>query len=516
MNSLTKNAFLTAMDYPDPDVIRVNDTYYMVSTSMYFMPGCEILRSYDLVHWEYAACVYETLDDTPAQKLEGERHIYGKGMWAASFRYHKGLFYICFAANDTQRTYLYTSPDIEGPWKKQLIKGLYHDNSLLFDDDGRVYIVYGNTDIYLTELREDLTAPKENGFHKCILSDQRDMPLGYEGCHLYKINGKYVLMTCHMPMQNAARKVQSCFVADRLDGQWQGGIVISDDRGFRNFGVAQGGLVDTPEGDWYSVLFQDMGAVGRIPVLCPVRWENGFPIFGNFGLVPAVAVGTGARPDYVYAPLFGSDDFCDTPDAGGKITLRHSWQWNHNPQHALWSVTQRPGALRIRTEKRCVSLTQAVNTLTQRMHFPVSQASVLLDGNGLNNGDFICFSVLQSCYRAIAVQKENGNYFLCLLLKEAKDERIFGDGIENCPGTVAAKIPLHNPAVRVGITAEFGAWEDWAWFWYEENQVWKQLGERQKLYFKLDHFTGCRYALSVFSTEETGGYGDFLAFAYEK
>lgn len=39
------------LDYPDPDVIRVEDTYYMVTTTMHFMPGCEILRSYDLLHW---------------------------------------------------------------------------------------------------------------------------------------------------------------------------------------------------------------------------------------------------------------------------------------------------------------------------------------------------------------------------------------------------------------------------------------------------------------------------------
>lgn len=40
---------ITRLDYPDPDVIRVDNTYYMVSTTMHFMPGCEILRSYDLV-----------------------------------------------------------------------------------------------------------------------------------------------------------------------------------------------------------------------------------------------------------------------------------------------------------------------------------------------------------------------------------------------------------------------------------------------------------------------------------
>ena len=113
---------ITRLDYPDPDVIRVDNTYYMVSTTMHFMPGCEILRSYDLVNWEHASYVYDVLDSTPGQKIEGEENIYGQGMWAASLRYHKGIFYVCFVANDTGKTYLYSAPSIEGPWKKSYIK----------------------------------------------------------------------------------------------------------------------------------------------------------------------------------------------------------------------------------------------------------------------------------------------------------------------------------------------------------------------------------------------------------
>lgn len=155
---------ITRLDYPDPDVIRVEDTYYMVSTTMHFMPGCEILQSFDLVHWEHVTYVYETLDHTDAQQLKSGQNIYGQGMWAASLRYHEGRFYICFVANDTRKTYLYTSEKIDGPWKKQLIEGFYHDGSLLFDEDGRNYIVYGNDEIWITELNEDLTAQRRTDY----------------------------------------------------------------------------------------------------------------------------------------------------------------------------------------------------------------------------------------------------------------------------------------------------------------------------------------------------------------
>lgn len=155
---------ITRLDYPDPDVIRVGDTYYLVSTTMHFMPGCEILRSYDLCHWEHAAFVYDRLDSTPAQRLEGEENIYGKGMWAASIRYHRGVYYICFVANDTHKTYLYTASRVEGPWEKHYVEGFYHDCSLLFDDDDRVYIAYGNKNIYITELKSDLSGPVQGDF----------------------------------------------------------------------------------------------------------------------------------------------------------------------------------------------------------------------------------------------------------------------------------------------------------------------------------------------------------------
>ncbi len=109
-------------DYPDPDIIRVDDTYYMVSTTMHFMPGCVILRSYNLVDWEIASYVYSELDGTNGQRLWNDKGVYGQGMWAASLRYHDNTYYVSFVANDTHKTYLYTAKDITGPWKKSEIK----------------------------------------------------------------------------------------------------------------------------------------------------------------------------------------------------------------------------------------------------------------------------------------------------------------------------------------------------------------------------------------------------------
>ena len=289
------------MDYPDPDVIRVNDTFYMVSTTMYFMPGCAILRSYDLAEWELAGYVYDKLDDTPAERLELEKTEYGGGMWAPSFRYHNGKFYIFFLSHSGNTNYLFTADRIEGPWKRSIVAGHYHDASLFFDDDDRAYLIYGNTEIRITELDEKLSGPKAGGLDRVLIKDERDVVLGYEGAHFYKIGKYYYLFVIDWP--KGGMRTQNCFRGESLDGEFTGGVVLEDSRDYCGQGVAQGGIVDTLGGKWYGVFFQDMGAVGRIPVLVPMQWKDDFPVFGEDGKVPNRLELASSRPNYIYEAL---------------------------------------------------------------------------------------------------------------------------------------------------------------------------------------------------------------------
>ncbi|MGN0401966.1 MAG: family 43 glycosylhydrolase [Acetatifactor sp.] len=498
---------LTALDYPDPDVIRVEDTYYMVSTTMHFMPGCEILRSYDLRNWEHVTYVYDRLDSTPGQRLEGEENIYGKGMWAASIRYHKGMFYICFVANDTHQTYLYTATDIMGPWEKHLIEGFYHDNSILFDDDGRIYIAYGNKNIYITELKEDLSGPKEGGLHRLAVSDEGNPFLGYEGTHFYKINGKYYLFFIHS-LRDRWRRVEACFVADSLEGEFVGGDVLDDDRGYCGQGVAQGGIVDTPEGKWYGVLFQDCGAVGRIPVLIPITWEKDCPMFGDEGRIPEEFELTGTRHGYVYKPLTESDDF--------KGELKKCWQFNHEPDFALIQQNKDEGIWQVRTDKLCQNLTQAKNTLTQRMRYPGCAGEVTVDGRGLKEGDFAGICALQGLFGFVGITRREGRICLTVLTKEALD----GAGDMSAEKEWTA-LPLEEETVRLKLEVDFTNMRDTTSFYYYKKNGdkpwmgrWEKLGPEHKLRFGLDHFTGCRFGLTVYSTVETGGFARFSDFEY--
>lgn len=524
---------ITKLDYPDPDVIFVDGTFYMISTTMHFMPGAEILRSYDLINWEHAAFVYDRLDSTPGQRLEGDAHIYGKGMWAATIRHHEGMFYVVFVCNDTQKTYLYRSEKIEGPWRKSLIEGFYHDCSLLFDE-GKAYLVYGNTDIYLTELNEDLTGPKEGGLHRLIVSDKGNPQLGLEGSHLYKIGGRYYLFMIHSK-RDRWRRVEACYSADSLEGEFTGDDVFDDDMGYRNMGVAQGGIVEGPEGVWNSIMFQDSGAVGRLPVLVPVSWKNDtekvnardvkaakmYPVFGTDGKADRELCRESLRPDYEYCPLIGSDDFRYDPkvmfekdrEKYGCFGFKSMWQFNHEPELSLIRNEADAGEVFIKTGKLSKNIYHAVNTLTQRMPFPGCTGEVTLDASGLKEGDSAGLAAFQGNYAWVGVRKEEGKLYAVMCSYTNSSGDVWRLGEES--GVIEEKLELEDSTVRLRLTAVFSGEDgtmDTAFCEVDRGSGFEKIGQPHKLSFRLDHFTGCRFGLFVYSEAETGGEAGFKNF----
>lgn len=483
---------LTGMDYPDPDVIRVGDTYYMISTTMHFFPGGVILRSYDLIHWEICSYVYDTLEHTSGEILEGDQTIYGHGMWAASLRYHKGKFYVAFIAHEWGKTFLFTADCIEGPWTKSYIEGIYHDCSLLFDDDDRVYIVYGNRDIRLTELKEDLSGPKPGGLDRIIIRDAPGGTLGFEGSHLYKINGKYVLFLIHSKQWKWYR-TQACFVTDDLEGVWAGGDVMEADLEGRGSGPAQGGIVDTPDGRWFSIVFQDRGASGRIPVLVPVTWNPyGYPVYGP---VTETVENESTRPDAGYEPLYVGDDF-----SGEK--LKKVWQFNHEPREGCWQTGQ--GYYRITTDKISPDLEHARNTLTQRTIEPGCDAEVTVDAEKIRNGDTAGLCLLISHYSLIGITREEDRAYLTVRGRRP------GEKTE----TESARIPVPGLKVRLRAEVRFEGGKGEVRYFHMDGNEWKQLGDPYSMIFTLEHFVGCRFGLFLYAKKETGGAADFSDFRY--
>ena len=281
-------------DVPDVDVIRVDDAYYMVSTTMHLSPGCPVMKSTDLVNWETVSYTYDILDDGDKFALRNGESDYGNGSWAASIRYYNGKYYVSFASLSTGKTYIFSTTDVEnGTWHRSEFSGYLHDVSLLTTQDDGMYVVYGSGTARCRPVYED-----ENG--DITLGDEVTLieytgldndgnpvngPVSYisEGIHAYEIGDYYYLFMIQWP--TGGRRQEVCWRASSLDGPWESRKVFDSglefDGQMDSAGVAQGGVVQATDGSWYAMLFQDHSSVGRIPVLVPVTWEDGWPVFGD-------------------------------------------------------------------------------------------------------------------------------------------------------------------------------------------------------------------------------------------
>ena len=300
-------------------------------------------------------------------------------------------------------------------------------------------------------------------------------------------------------------------MADSLTGEFTGGDVLDDDRGYCGQGVAQGGIVDTPDGKWYAMLFQDSGAVGRIPILMPLTWEKDYPVFGDNGKIPEEFPVESTRPGYVYRPLTESDDF--------KGELKPCWQFNHEPDKSLIFHDREKGSFRVQTDKICQELTRAKNMITQRMAYPGCAGEVTVDGSNLKEGDYAGICVLQSCYGFVGVTRREGRLYLTVRTMETEGHSMMPLKKEESRERETAAILLEESVVRLKLEVEFTNMQDTASFYYrgaglQVRNPWVKAGGEHKLYFKLDHFTGCRFGLVVYSTEEAGGSAEFRDFVY--
>ncbi|ENH96067.1 glycoside hydrolase [Gracilibacillus halophilus YIM-C55.5] len=495
-NTVLTNPILWS-DVPDVDVIRVGTVYYMVSTSMHTMPGCPIMKSDNLVNWEIVSYVFDTLEDNNAHNLLDGQGIYGQGSWAASLRYHNETFYVCFSSNDMNQFYIYQTQDIEnGPWQRSVIDGIYHDPGLLFDQD-RVFVIYGCGDIHITELTEDVTAVKPGGVNQLLLETKKEnMGLRCEGCHAYIINGRYYLLFIEWPTDGNKRRRQICYRSNHLLGEYERKIIFDDDLGDHNQGIAQGAIFDTPDGDWYAMLFQDHGAVGRIPYILPVEWQHQWPVIE----VKREFEVNGTHK--ATQPLVASDDF-DYKEH----SLALQWQWNHNPDHRFWSVTDRPGHLRLKTGHVTSSVLTARNTLTQRTEGPGCRASTVMDVSNMKPGDYAGLVALQNAFGTVGLKvDDNHHYHVTMTVND-------GNGQEK----VVESLPYRKNQIYVKIVYNFENQIDEATFFYSEDGFnWHAIGETLSMKYTLDHFMGYRIGLFNYATTESGGFVDYDYFYYER
>lgn len=513
-SSTIANPFIWS-DVPDEDVIRVGDTYYMVSTTMFYTPGAPIMKSKDLVSWEICSYVYDIMADGDVQNLTNGKHDYAHGQWATSLRYHDGIFYVFFGSYGTNKSYIYKTNDIEnGKWTRSEINGMYHDASMLFDDDGRNYLVYGGGgEIKIKELNAEMTGFKSGGAEKTLFKTGLD-GLSGEGAHIQKINGYYYVFIIAWP--SGSGRIELCYRSKDLLGTYEGKTVLNSGVGTYGSGVAQGGIVDTPDGKWYAMLFQDHGSVGRIPVLVPVTWQNDWPMMGVNGKAPVTFTVEG---DYKGTHLAKDDDFSYSEN---KLALE--WQWNHNPDNKSWSVTEREGYLRLKNNTLATNIINARNTLTQRTEGPACSSVIKLDTKGMKVGDYAGLSAFQFKYGNVGVyvaddgskrifMSENGGYQGATNIMNSSNKIIEQVNLSGNEIYLKVDFKFNNVDGNLNVSNNI----DKANFYYSyDGNNWTKIGNELSMVYDLKMFTGYRSGIFSYGTKNLGGYADIDFFDYER
>jgi beta-xylosidase len=477
-------------DVPDMSMIRVGDTFYMSSTTMHLSPGVPIMKSTDLVNWKLVSYASKSLGNIDELNLINGKSNYGRGSWASSLRFHNGRYYVSTFASTTNKTYIYSTDNIEkNEWDEISFSPSYHDHTLLFDDDGRAYLIYGAGKLNIVELKADLSDVIQET--ERVLIENASAPtepnmLKAEGSQLFKHDGKYYLFNISWP--RGGMRTVLVHRAEKLTGPWEARVALQDK------GVAQGGIIDMPDGRWFAYLFQDHGSVGRIPYLVPMKWVDGWPVMGENGKVPET-VDLPANKSLIPG-IVNNDEFTRKK---GEPALPLVWQWNHNPDNSLWSLTERPGYLRLKTARIDSFFLKSRNTLTQRTFGPVCSGTTLLDVSKLKDGDFAGLVALQRKFGQVGV-KVVGKAKYVYMVSNKTDQP-----------TELQSIPLSKNKIYLKIECDFRDRADVAKFFYSlDGKKWNVIGGLLKMeYTLMEHFMGYRFGLYNYSSKKPGGYADF-------
>ncbi|MGN0832548.1 MAG: glycoside hydrolase 43 family protein [Kiritimatiellia bacterium] len=488
-------------DAPDTDVLRVGSDFYYQQSTFHCFPGNTIYHSKDLVNWQPVAHSIPDYDlmGEKAYALDdrGRHNAYGRGSWAPTLKYRDGTYYsACYvwaegspwdARQDTPlngKLLVSRARDVRGPWTMNAIDCKLYDPGLFFDDDGRVYVFHGQGRLYVTELDRELTRVVTPP--RLVVAKE-----GFcEGTHAYRRNGYYYLYNTWGG--------QHVFRSKSIYGPYEHRELLFTDLAYQGSWLHQGALVDTPRGDWYTIIFQDRGKYGREPFLFPVTWEDDWPTIHpcRTGRKPALDAVSAPVPREVWA----SDDF-------GGPELKPVWQWNHRPDAAGWSLSARPGWLRLKTTETAECWRFARNTLTQPPQDPDSGAVVRLDVSHLQEGDWAGLGLFSSEATFLGVTVEDGRRVLKQVWEKSRwggaDRIVQGE----CPLGSADVVYLRAeiPEFRFEVRYSFS---------FDGRHFLAIAAPTGMPYNFFADWLGPRYGLFCYSTRQPGGFADFDDFTF--
>jgi beta-xylosidase len=287
--------------------------------------------------------------------------------------------------------------------------------------------------------------------------------------------------------------IQVALRSKNIYGPYEQKVAIRDTTRGVTFGVHQGALIKTQTGEWWTMLFVDSGPFGRFPSLQPVTWVDDWPMVGVDGKGVVTYKKPNVRKEYPIKDFPTSDEF--NPASG--TTLGMQWGWNHNPDPSKWSLTERPGYLRLTTGKVVPNLREARNTLTQRPFTNYDQTIptmgvTKMEVDYMKDGDIAGLAVFQDPYAYIAVKQDNGSKQLIM--------------VNN--GETIASMPMQGETIYLRTIASNSTRK--ATFEYSyDNKEFTPLGNELAMRFSLKIFTGNKFCLFNYATKETGGYVDF-------
>jgi beta-xylosidase len=490
-------------DLPDLEVIRVDNVYYYTASTFHHSPGAPLLRSYDLVNWEYVSHSVPVLDFDPSYDLAEERS-YVNGIWASTLRYRQSnqTFYWMGCMHNKGGSYVFTAKDPQGPWQKNQTQACYYDMGLLIEQDtDKMYVAWGNNTINVAELSADGLSEVRR---EVVLQTPDNLSGPLEGSRFYKIDGNYYIwLTQYANGEYVARSTNGPFGPYEL--RPFAVKVPFDDIG-AGHSPHQGGIVQTQKGDWYYIAFNDSFPGGRLPVMAPMHWVDGWPVL-----------------DLVDGKWATSYPFPDLPCGAGKVKkasnidnflgprLHALWEWNHNPENSHWAFND---GLVLQTASVTDDLYAARNTLTRRIAGPSQSATIKLDVSKMHEGDVAGLAIFRDSSAWIGIKKYAGKMQVVMTTDITLDAKWNTDSIgEQIASEAFSGNNVWFKAAADIRSSEGGGFAD---FYYSTDGVeFKPLGQRFIMKRDWPYFLGYRFALFNYATESLGGQVSFKQFAVE-
>ncbi len=419
--------------HPDPSICRVGDEYYMVNSSFEWWPCMPIHKSKDLVNWELVG--YGKVDPAKLPVAEGTRD--SGGIFAATIRYHKGVFYLITTMIGGKGNFYITATDPTGEWSDPVwLHSQGIDPSLFWDDDDKCYYVGhghpakprkpGHTSIWVQEL--DLKQGKLVGPAK-HLSEGHSVDAGYpEGPHIYKHNGKYVLMIAEGGTGFTHSVTQ--FYSDSIFGPYQPNQInpilthrhLGNDYHIQSVGHAD--IVQTQNNDWWMVAlatrnFDGFTYLARETFLVPMEWED---TYGRLGMVVNRGVGkvleVDKRPDLPWTPV-KRDPIRDEFDAS-EMALK--WNMLRSPTEKWYSLADGKLTMNVRPEAANKFVNPSLwAQRIQHLHFT---ASTRMNFNTRKSNEEAGIIVYRESQNYLTFTKK-GDQLVILLQKGGKSEVLY-------------------------------------------------------------------------------------------